>query len=38
VLAQLPPLHPLNRDALQQQWQDQRLSPKFQELLDRTSR
>ena len=38
VLAQLPPLTPLNREALQQQWHDQRLSPKFQELLDRTSR
>jgi dethiobiotin synthetase len=38
VLAQLPPLTPLNREALQQQWHDQRLSPKFRELLDRTSR
>ena len=38
VLAQLPPLNPLNRATLQQHWQDQGLSPKFQELLDGTSR
>jgi dethiobiotin synthetase len=38
VLAQLPPLNPLNRATLQQHWQDQGLTPKFQELLDGTSR
>jgi dethiobiotin synthetase len=38
VLAQLPPLNPLNRATLQQHWEDQGLTPRFQELLDGTSR
>jgi dethiobiotin synthetase len=38
VLAQLPPLNPLNRATLQQHWEDQGLTDRFQELLDGTSR
>ena len=37
VLAELPPLHPLNADSLQQQWHQQSMTSKFKSLQTRAS-
>ena len=35
VLAELPPLHPLNRETLQDAWHKQELGPKFEAFANR---
>ena len=37
VLAQLPPLNPLNAETLQREWQQQNLGPKFKAVLTQAS-